>query len=366
MIPVFLYVYIYLIIVTIITISYLPNHLKTMYIRSSQKQKNEMLSALLLTLFMILFIGFRPISWGFGDMPGYAFAMIDHRFEFVDINWNNNFIFVSLMSFLSSIGSSERVPILILAIINFGATYFAMKRFFPNDVLLAMLVFFAAFSTFGAATNGLKSGCAMALFLIALSYRNNIKLFMLFLLLSIGFHHSMQLPIGAFGVCYYYKKTKNYLLFWFLCLLLSALHVQYFMDYFGTVTDDQGASYLTVEAGSSESHFTGKTGFRLDFVIYSSLPIIIGYIAIFKRKIRSSMYQFLYNVYLVTNGIWLLCMYAQFTNRIAYLSWGMIPLLIIYPFIHCNWGKDKYNMLFYVVMGHLSFTLFMQFVVYLL
>lgn len=362
MIPASLYVYIYLIIVTIITISYLPKHLKTILIRTPQKQKQETLSALFLTLFMILFVGFRPISGDFGDMPGYAYAMIDHRFEYVDKTWSNNFVFVTMMSFLSSIGANEHVPIILLAFINFGATFFAMKRLFPNDVLLAMLVFFAAFSTFGAATNGLKAGCAMALFLVALSYRNDKKLFFLFLFLSYGFHHSMQLPVVASGICYFYKKTKNYMFFWFLCLLLSALHVQYFMNYFSGITDDQGASYLTSPQDSS--NYTGKVGFRLDFIIYSSIPIIIGYIAIIMKRIRSSMFQFLFNVYLLTNGIWLLCMYAQFTNRIAYLSWGMIPVLILYPFIHCNWGKDKYNVLFYVVMGHLSFTLFMEFIFY--
>lgn len=363
MIPATQYVYIYLIIVTIITISYLPNHLKTILIRNRKKQENEKNRALLLTFFMFLFIGFRPNSIDFGDMVGYSYAMIDHRFEYVAKTWNNNFVFVTMMSFLSSIGSSERVPILALAMINFGATFWAMKRFFPNDVLLAMLVFFAAFSTFGAATNGLKAGCAMALFLVALSYLNNKKMFILFLLLSYGFHHSMQLPVAAFGICYFYKKTKNYIYFWFICLILSALNVQFFMEYFSGITDDQGASYLSTQAQNS-SNYTGKLGFRLDFIIYSSIPIIIGYIAIIKKKVRSYMFQFLFNVYLVINGIWLLCMYAEFTNRIAYLSWGMIPLLIIYPFIHCNWGKDKYNVLFYVVMGHLSFTLFMEFIFY--
>ena len=136
----------------------------------------------------------------------------------------------------------------------------------------------------------------------------------------------------------------------------------YFMNIFADLTDGHGAEYLTTEGKYSD--YLKKNGFRYDFIIYSCVPIIIGYIAVFKKKIRSENYQFLLNLYLVVNGIWLLCMYAQFTNRIAYLSWGMLPVLIIYPFLKEEWSNSQYKTLYKVVIGHLCFTLFMHIIYY--
>lgn len=105
-------------------------------------------------------------------------------------------------------------------------------------------------------------------------------------------------------------------------------------------------------------------GFRIDFIIYSAAPIIVGWIAFFKKKIISRKYRFLLNLYLLANSIWLLCMYAEFTNRIAYLSWFMLPIVLIYPFLNEEWGEDQYKTFRWVALGHLGFTLFMQYIFY--
>lgn len=315
--------------------------------------------ALLLTLFMILFIGFRPISSVFVDMPGYAYGMLDGRFERIETTWDNNFIFYPMMAFLSSHGASPQTPIVILATINYGITYIAMRKFFPKDTTLAMLVYCIALSTFAGATNGLKQGCAAAILLAALAYRENLLAFIFFLFLSFGFHHAMQLPIAAAIVCIFYKKTNTYYFFWFVCLIISLFHVTYFQTLFAGVTDEQGADYLFVEAGSWESSFKGRVGFRYDFVIYSVMPMLIGRFIILKKKIETERYSYLINVYTLTNAIWLLCMYANYTNRIASLSWGIYPVIIIYPFLKERINRRQGHSLISIVLIHLSFTLFM-------
>lgn len=365
MIPASFYYPIYLFIVSIITFFYLSPYYSAsnnnVLIRSREGKTGP---AALLTFILTLFIAIRPISGDFRDMAGYAMAMVDGRFEGLPITWDCNYIFQPMMGFLSSIHASQRTPIVILAIINFGCTYWAMKRLFPKDVLLAMLVFFGAFSTFGAATNGLKAGCAAALFLVAISYRKKVIISLLLLFLSMGFHHSMQLPIIAYIICTFYKNPKAYIIFWLICIFLAASHITSYMTILANYTDAQGADYLLIQSDSLETGFEGKTGFRIDFVIYSAIPVAIGYWALLRKKLESAEYQFMYNLYLLVNGVWLLCMYAQFTNRIAYLSWLMYPVLIIYPFINMDWGKKKNRILYYVVMGHLAFTLFMQIIYY--
>lgn len=360
---------VYLVIITLLTFFYLTSFFQSYSENKYYFKKDEKISgAFSLTILMILFIGFRPISPVFVDMPGYAFAMTDGRFEGEEISWNNNFIFVPMMAFLSSHGASEQTPIVILAIINFGAALIACRKFFPKDTYLAMLVYCGAFSTFSGATNGLKAGCAGSLFLAALAYKENKKTFITFLLLSLGFHHSMQLPIGATLICLYYKKTDTYMKFWIICFLFSLFHITFFQDLFGerlSDVDQHGANYLTTYATAAESEYKGKTGFRYDFVIYSVIPILIYYHFKKKKKNLSDTYTNLINIYILANAIWLLCMYASYTNRIAALSWALYPILVIFPYIKNKIRNSQQEInLCMVALIHLSFTLFMHFIYY--
>lgn len=373
MIPAIIYYDVYLYIITLLTIIYTSRFFHDYFMEPTSrpylKRTEKITPALVLTVFMIAFIGFRPISPVFGDMPGYAAAMLDGRYEGVKISWSNNYIFYPMMGFLSSHGASEQTPIVILAIINFAITFIAIRKFFPTDTYLAMLVLFAALNTFGGATNGLKAGCAGALYLAALAYMENKLIFFTFLFFSLGFHHSMMLPIGATLTCLYYKKTNTYIRFWFFCLILSILHITFFQDLFGenlADIDKNGAGYLTTYATSIESGYTGKTGFRYDFVLYSAIPIFIYHYFYKQKKRISDTYTFLTNIYILTNAIWLLCMYANYTNRIAALSWVLYPVLIIYPYVSCiKKSSTKHDLnLSIVVLAHLSFTVFMHFIYY--
>ena len=53
------------------------------------------------------------------------------------------------------------------------------------------------------------------------------------------------------------------------------------------------------------------------------------------------------------------------TNRIAYLSWFLYPIVLIYPFLQEEWEDDNQYRIFSVVMlAHLGFTLFMNIIYY--
>ena len=198
-----------------------------------------------------------------------------------------------------------------------------------------------------------------------MAYRDRLYVCILFLLLSLGFHHSMKLPIVAFILASFYKNPKMYIIAWGICLLLSLAHITWFQVLFTQISADNGdahgANYLL---GSDTNGWGGKSGFRYDFVLYSAMPVWVGYYAIFKKKIKSLNYNFILNVYTILNSVWMLCMYAEFTNRIAYLSWFIYPFVLIYPFICENWGIQKYRTLSKIMLYHLGFTLFMQIIYY--
>lgn len=325
-------------------------------------ERENIYPSLLLVTIMITFIGLRPISKAFTDMVGYAEAMSTHIFEYVDVRWDNNYLFTPMMAYLSSHNASPQTPILVLAFINIFSTFIAIRKLFPKDTLIALLTVFGSFIYFATATNGIKAGCAMGLLLCAIAYRDKLLISLFFLYLSFGFHHSMQMAIGAYVVCYFVKNSKIYFFIWLFCLICAIGNVTYFQEWFGTMTDESGASYLLTDM--EDSNFGGRKGFRLDFVLYSSVPVILGWYALFKKNIKTESYSFILNMYLLLDAIWMLCMYAPYTNRIAEIPWGVLPIALIYPLLRERWGENQYGLARTLIYGNVAFTFFMNFVYY--
>ena len=190
-------------------------------------------------------------------------------------------------------------------------TYWACKRLFPNNSLTAFLVFLAAFSTFSYGTNGIKAGSAAAIFLLALSYRDNLKICALWMFISLGFHHSMVLPIVAFVITLIVKNPKIYFYGWIFSVLMACLHITFFQSIFAGMADESGAGYLGANGYDDTSYLTG---FRPDFILYSSMPVFVGYVAKIKKRLKSRTYDTLLYTYMTTNAVWMLCMYASYTN----------------------------------------------------
>lgn len=366
-----IYYDIYLIVLTIVTLSVYGRYkgystarlnVAPTYQQAASKMDKGMFAVAIL---FILFIGLRPTSYVFVDMMNYyeSYNHGEGDTFFFETN-TENLIWDNLFAWWTSNSLGFTNYMLVACFINFGCTAWACKRLFPNDQLMAFLVFLGAFSTFTYATNGVKAGTGMAVFVLGLTYYKNWKVFIPIVLASYGFHHSMQLPIGACVLAYYYRNTKMYLYAWGICVLIAAAHVTFFQELFASMSADQlqdehGASYLAIKEGEGY-----LTGFRPDFILYSAAPVWIGWQAIFKKNIKSEFYSYFLNVYLIINSIWMLCMYASFTNRIAYLSWGLYPFVLIYPLLKEKWEDGQYKFFAKVVMYHLGFTLAMHYIYY--
>ncbi len=318
----------------------------------------------MLVLFMVLFIGFRPVSGRyFVDMANYVtYYLALYEGEPFRFDWNTeNLLFDNLFAWWGSERLGYTSFFLFIAAIYFGAAYLGIRKLFPNHRLTAYLVFLAAFSTFSYGVNGIKAGAAASLFILAMGYREKLAVCIPLVLLSWGFHHSMVMVVAGFVLTLFVKNPKFYFVGWVFCFLMAAAHVTAFQHFFAGFTTEHGANYLLAEGGDDGT----KGGFRIDFILYSAMPVLVGYYAVFKKKMRlSRLYKDLLNLYLCLNGIWMLCMYAQFTNRIAYLSWFLYPIVLIYPFLQEQWGKSRYKTFGLVMLGHLGFTLFMNIIYY--
>lgn len=327
---------------------------------------------IILAIFLTLLIGLRPLeqAWMWADTGNYKHAYNAQEGNAFYFDGNaTNIIWDNLFNYWASTRLGISTLFLLGDAIYFLCTYLACKKWFPHDTPAAYLVFLGAFSTYSYSYNGVKAGIAAALFLLGLAYYEKKWISIVLVLISWGFHHSMQLPVGAYILGLFYKKTKWYLYGWGFCVLMSLLHISFFQSLFAGYADEQAWLYLGITDGDD---FGGAGGFRIDFLLYSAVPIYFGYKFILKegRKV-SNMYCVMVNMYLCTNGIWCLCMYASYCNRIAYLSWFMYPIVLIYPFLKEDLSgsplfkrQGQYTFFSNVMMYHLGFTLFMELVYY--
>lgn len=352
-----LYEYIYLFVVTILTIHQYFKYNRYSWSRLSASSAQNNLFAIIIVFAITLFIGFRPVSKVFGDTVVYDSY---YQYVFGDpfvFDWGaTDITFENLIAYFAS----QRIEIgyffALIAFIYFGGMFIACRKMFPRDAAYALLIILGAFSTFSYGVNGIRAGAAASLFLIAIAYRDNKWFSFLLLALSYSIHHSMQVLIVAYIIVSFIKNPKYYLWIWGASFAMAALHITFFQQLFAGFTDDKGAEYLVF---SHDDDVLYLTGFRLDFIIYSAMPIILGYYLIFKRKLQSKQFNLIYNLYVLTNSVWLLCMYANFTNRIAYLSWQLLPVVLIYPFFNEKLYPQQYKHANYIALAHLAFTLFM-------
>lgn len=361
------YKYIYVILVSILTIL-------TGYNLSSIQKENvrkSTIKGLVLMILLIIFIGMRPVSEVFADMRQYTgtYFTLFGGTEFNFTLLTDNIIYDNYIMYCACHYVDPTFFYTSISLIYFGCIFLSCKKLYPNCPFEAFLVYLAGFSTFSYATNGIKSGAAAAIFLVAFAYRDKVWLSILLALISYGFHHSMQLVVVSYLVVLVFHNPKYFLVIWFISLALAAMKVQLFQGFFADITDDKGAGYLEVAESEEEAEQlenTGfRTGFRLDFIIYSVVPILLGWWLIKRREIESRTYELLWCLYTLANSIWLLCIHANYTNRIAYLSWFLYPFVLIYPFAKFNWNDtSQFTMYRTVVICHLAFTLFMTFVYY--
>lgn len=350
-----LYHPIFLLIVFVVTI--FVTQTNTKYYLFEDEESERTTYHILSFIFAIgigLFIGFRPICREFVDMVDYdrSYSKMLGNYFFFDFD-TDNIIFDNFFAYLASKNIPVRAFFVIVSLVYYGMIWHACRRFFSENTLLAFIVYLAALSTFTYSTNGIKAGLATSVFLVALSYYDKPLISIPIALLTYGIHHSMILVIVAYIIVLLFKNPKYYFGIWIVSFIIAALHITWFQHYFAGFTDEHGASYLLSSRNS---------GFRIDFILYSAVPVFIGYFLTFKYKVISRTYNTILNLYLLTNSVWMLCMYSNFTNRIAYLSWFLYPIVLLYPLVNLYWSENQDRYLNYIIFGHLGFTLFMTFV----
>ena len=127
--------------------------------------------------------------------------------------------------------------------------------------------------------------------------------------------------------------------------------------------DDRMEQYTRTDQATMESTFS-RTGFRWDFMLYSAFPVVMIWYVTIHRKFRDKAYNVLAITYLLCNAFWLMVIRAAFSNRFAYLSWFIYPLVIAYPLLRMNLWKDQDRRTAILLFFYSGFEFFMFFIYY--
>ncbi|WP_299252433.1 EpsG family protein [uncultured Aquimarina sp.] len=308
---------------------------------------------------VILYLGLRPISGRyFGDTIIYS-RYFQYYVTGGDITSDKDVFFHIFMKFCSAFMNVHGFFTLCVFLYVFPL-YTISKRFFKEYWFYCFFMFVVSFSFYTYGVNGIRNGLATSFFLWGISYHKKKVIMGLFFLLSVSFHKTMFLPVIAFVITYFYSNPKSFLIGWLVCIPLSLLLSSVWISFFSSLgfADDRLSGYLTSQA--EEGTFS-STGFRWDFLFHSAFAVFAGWYFIFKKQFKDKLYSRLLVTYLICNGFWILIIKANFSNRFAYLSWFMMGLIIIYPFLKKESFVKHHLMTGKVMTVYFSFTYLMYY-----
>lgn len=327
-----------------------------------QQNSNNNLFLIYFLLFTI-FVGLRPVSAYFGDTVTYAsgYNAFMNGTKILEPD-SKEWVF-GLMQYSCSKVMDVHGFFLLVEVLYVVPVLWACYRFVPNHYILMFLFYMGAFSFFTYGTNGIRNGMACSLIILALSCINGKTIAKVIAgvlcFLAFNIHRSTALPILCMVASFFVKDTRYIMGWWLFSIVLSLVAGGPIEAFFtGLGFDDRMESYSS-ESMSIYGDSFSSTGFRWDFLLYSAMPIVLGYYVVFIRKIWDKNYLMLLNTYILCNSFWVMMIRAAFSNRFAYLSWFMYALVLVYPCLKLPVWKNQGTNTALIFMGHLGFTLFM-------
>lgn len=330
----------------------------------------SLIFAIIAVAFFVVFIGYRPISYVFVDMIMYAHSYMNIITDYAPVDFSTEWLWHNITYFCKK--SCMRVEdyfavceILYIVPLFVGCILLMRRNIWP-----AILLVFSSFSFYGYAVNGIRNGVACSFVFLAIAMltinKRSLKIIsLLTMLTAYSIHHSTILPslcaIFSWSVV---KQPKYAIGFWLLAILISMIFGNFVGNIFAGLGFDDRTSYFQDASLIEEGKQFSSTGFRLDFLLYSAIPVIFVWYLCVLRQFKDEAFNLIANTYILSNAFWVMVIRATFSNRFAYLSWFLYPLVIAYPLLRMNiWEMQDRNSAL-IILAYTSFTLFMFFIYY--
>lgn len=312
------------------------------------------------TVLLIFYMGLRPISSAFGDTTNYASNFREAQLGIREWVWSGEWAFNYLFNWFTK-NSNIHQFFLLCASIYVSSLWLATIRIFKNYYYLPFLVILGMFTFWAYGVNGIRNGMGASVFILAMTFANKPIFMIAIALLACGLHNSVYLMCVAAGLAWFIKNSYYFLVGWIGALILSYVAGGRIQTYLAASNllenDDRFSGYLT------GSNMTGEIiqmsmVFRWDFVLYSALAVFVGYYFIFRRNFKDEYYYWIYNTFLASNAFWLLVIRSSYSNRLVQISWFIMPIVLIYPFMKQRFWINHEKMLGYALILFYVFTFY--------
>jgi hypothetical protein len=313
-----------------------------------------------LTLIVVLlFMGLRPLSHRFGDMVIYNIQFNNFK-NGADLTLKKDVLFEYFTYFMSRIGDAD-LFFFTCCLLYVIPLYFFSKKVFQDYWGFAFFMLVISFSFWSYGTNGIRNGIATSIFLFGIS-RNNKILSIALVLLSLSVHKSLIIPSTAYFIVLFLNNPRLYFYFWLISIPLSLLLGSLFSSLFlslGLVEEDRVNVYLG-EFDQAAEAVKLKVGFRWDFLLYSASGVFVAWYFIFKKNFQDLFYNKIVSIYLIANAFWIIVIRANYSNRFAYLSWFLLGIVIIYPYLKVQFFKNQNRIIAAISLAYFAFTYLLE------
>ena len=317
---------------------------------------------LIFLIFFVLFFGLRPISGVyFGDTANYAntYWCLQNYGVFNNIQGDEitkDILFYTIQVYCAHI-MDVHLWFLLMICCYIIPMYKGCKQIDSKHGALLMLFSIGAFEFYAFAVNGVRNGiaCSIVILAVAMLCKKKMMMAVVFSFVAVGFHKSTLLPIAAMFFTCYIKKPRIMFITWIGAIGVSLAFGEQIDALLSTISyDDRLSDNLQNDTADGVEI---QHRFRWDFLLYSSMPIILAAYTIFKRKLYNMTYLLLLGTYMYANSFWVLAIRAMFSNRIAYLSWFIYPIVLAYPLYNFEVFKNNHSKKTAIILlGHFGFT----------
>ena len=331
-------------------------------------QRDDYKPIIVFSVFFILFFGFRPVSNLFGDTIVYSstYNLLQTYGTFNaegTTSAGSDWLFYTFMAMCAQVMDVYYFFFIVMYFYVVMMFNGCKKLDYRHGATL-MLFCIGAFSFYGYAVNGIRNGVACSFVMLALAgvCKGERTWPIILSFIAIGCHKSAALPLAAMFFTYFVKNPKLMYATWFGAIALSLVFGETIGNMMSLISYDErlAQNMQSGEDVAQEWGFELENRFRWDFLLYSAMPILLGWYAIFKRKVYNHTYLILLGTYIYANAFWVIMIRGLFSNRFAYLSWFIYPIVLAYPLLNFPvFKKNHSKKTAWILLAHFGFTTIM-------
>ena len=337
----------------LLTITFLTN-------KKSNVGRMGIVFVLFLSLILLgIVITVQPLS---GDSYRYAMGFFKFReFSLDEVFYyqTGEYIFRLLNWIIGKFTDNPHILFLVVYLIFILTFYKALKNIFPTFERYIVFSFFVLYPYFlFYVVNGKRQGLGLAFMLLAISFlmrEKNREAFFAFIIS--GLIHSGMFLVLPFLTIFVLFRKKGLLRISFYILAVSILlSISGINEIISGPLGELLASEARYSAYVTDrfEEINYKTGFRLDFALFSFFPIFL-YIFL-RKKIRKEYKKEVESwlaIYMLLNSIYHLFSFVVFNDRFSIFSWFILPI-VSYMIVRAV--NKKYAAFFVLLL--LGFNLF--------